>query len=389
MSYVFAFVFVKPILLIWFFFEGLRYLPHRKKLPKTPALFIGNHHSNWDGLYAAIYYYWIFPHFMVHEDFFKTRWLSFLSGWLIGQINREIDPYALQPIRTMKRYLEQRKNVFLFPEGDIDMFGQQLPIDLALAKLVKWLDRPVVLFQVQGAYFRAPRWASKSMKAPLSIQTIDVLSREQVRTLSLLELQEHLVSSIRVESYALKLPVKIRNSHRAEKLERGLFWCPQCHRFNSLVTSRTRLRCTSCTLEVEVSEQLTFRWPEGSPVSYGDPTHWNHQQLAALAQHIEFHAEDQSLFSGEFLMAESKAYDYIARPKRSIALVLNKNGLRIASGGVSFDIAMGDIRYYRLVAKDQFECRTEEKRYLFAPKRGTAFGYFWVQTLNLLMRRSV
>ena len=110
---------------VWFYvvvFQHVRFKRNNKKVPKKPVLFISNHLSNWDGIYANLMFPTHIIHFIVHDEMFKNKVLAFLSGTLLGEVKRGMSDSDITDVLMTKKLVKEGKSIGVYPEGDIDMF---------------------------------------------------------------------------------------------------------------------------------------------------------------------------------------------------------------------------------------------------------------------------
>ncbi len=382
LTFLMTFLIIKPVLFIIFLFHGLVYLPHRKKLPKGPIFLLGNHHSNWDGLYAVIYYFFHIPHFIVHDGLFQFPWLGWVIRNWFGQMNRGRFNNRILAARTIIQYAKERHTVGLFPEGDIHMLGGSLPFDLSVAKLIKHANLPLVIFQVQGAYQRAPRWSDRAFKSRVTIETVEVLSQETIATLSLQELQDLICKFIQVDAYENR-PILVQSDRRAERLERALFWCPQCQHLFTLTSNNNTLSCHFCDWEVHVNRFLTYSYSfkhEGQfplhPKQHDDwQKTWVQKNLKSLKA-IEGHAR----------LAITHTTHLHQQQYANMIISFSSASFFVQNGKFTITIPIRDIQSYRLIHRTSLALIYHDQEYLFHFDSSSPPGYFWALMIDLFQR---
>jgi 1-acyl-sn-glycerol-3-phosphate acyltransferase len=377
-----TFFIIKPVLFIIFIFHGLTYLPHRKKLPKGPIFLLGNHHSNWDGLYAVIYYFFHIPHFIVHDGLFQFPWLRWVINNGFGQINRGRFNHRITAARTIIQYAKQRHTVGLFPEGDIHMLGGSLPFDLSAAKLVKYAHLPLVIFQVKGAYQRAPRWSDRAFKTKITIETVEVLSQATIAALSLQELHDLISKFIHVDAYE-NPSMTVQSNRRAERLERALFWCPQCQHLFTLTSNNNTLSCRDCAWEVHVNRSLTYSYSfkhDGQfPVHPKQHDDWQKTWVQKNMDVLKGIKSQTRLSTTHVTHLHQQHYTNVSMSVSSSSFIVKNVKFTIT-------IPMRDIQSYRLIHRTSLAFIYHDQEYLFHIDASSPPGYFWVLIIDLFQR---
>ena len=377
-----SFVFIKPILFILFLFHRLAYLPHLKKLPQGPWLLMGNHHSNWDGLYAVTYYYQTIPHFIVHDALFKFKTLAWLMSHWFGQINRGPIDTRWIGARQLIAYARANRTVGLFPEGDISMIGGSLPFDSSVAKLAKQIGLPIVIFHVKGAYQRAPRWSDRLFKAKVSIQTVEVISSEDIQRLPLETLLEKIRQAVHVDAYENE-PIKVHSNTRAERLERALFCCPNCHSLFTLTSHKNDFWCQTCKWRVKINESLTYTYQTTSTLAFPiDPKAHDRWQKDWITQHPEKLNTVLGSVRLEIIDRTNSMHDRYS----NATITLTSEALILRYNSTDRYLEMKDIKYVQLIHRSSWSMLYHNEEFLFHPHHESPPGYFWVFSIDLLKR---
>jgi len=391
-SYVFLYGILKPLLFIYFhLFQNVHFHRHGFKVPKGPVFFIGNHHTNWDGFYHCVMFYWRFPHYIVHDEAFKNERYRFVFGRFLGQVARARRNGDAEPVMALKRLAQSGQSVNLFPEGDIHMFGGTLPIDESVAKMVKFIDLPIVLTRVRGAHLRAPRWARYAHHHHIDYEIADVIGRDALRQLSTGELYQRIAGAIQVSAYddQTRRLRPVWGGHRAEWLELGLYLCPCCHRYESFASKGNYMTCVHCGLTVFVDRYLLFRCPS---LELGSrPDEWDARQESELARRLENAAPSEHLFTLADGMCETVGLDAFFSGRGQAATArLYRDRIEVAFGpDEAVIIPIAAIVEANLQYKDVFEIITKDKRIRFYRPYPKWSAYLWVKSVKKLRQYAI
>lgn len=390
---------LKPIFAIYFFlFHNLHFKRNGWKIPKGPVLFISNHHSNFDGFYLNIMFYWRIIHFVVNEELFITKTTSFVSGFLLGEIKRGVTSTDVGFIREVKQYVQDGRSIGLFPEGDIHFFGETLPLETSLAKLAKLLRIPVVSLQVHGAHLRAPRCGNLAHRGKIVYEITDVIQAEEVRSLAVDQLFDRMVKGIQVHenNYQHKVMTKMIGGKRAEWMELGLFLCPQCHQFETFRSKGNRFKCQHCGVEVFVNSYGFFEQKNSISSSkaytiFDDCSQWNDWQLGELKNHLnQIEGDDIIFVANEMMLQQTSIGQYFPLKYTTVTAELHPNYVRIKSQNQAtlLDIPLVELTDYLVQYKDVLELVYQSSRYRISTKKRKWSAYLWQQAIHHLITRN-
>ena len=285
---VIYYIFKPPVILILMLVHHVRYKKHGYKIPKGPVLFLSNHMSNWDGVYMMGFTYRKHIHFVVNEELFANKFYRFFTSYLLQFIKRSSTLTDLSHVREMKRFVKEGRSVGIYPEGDIGMFGDGLPVDESIAKLAKLLHVPVVTTKITGANLRAPRPIKKTRRSKITYHITDVISLEDVKSSDVATLHNRIYEGIHHDEREWQKEAMVKLGRRrklAEHLEQGLFLCPKCGEYQTLSSKNNTVACSHCGFSFNVNryEQYVYANDVTEDVPYfingADYDHWQLEQL--------------------------------------------------------------------------------------------------------------
>lgn len=262
-------------------------------------IILANHQSQLDPIYLAMGFNK--PVYMLATDNLFSN--SFSSKMLVHCFSpiRKLKANAMDVacMRTVHQVVKEGGNIGIFAEGNRAWADFQFNIAPAIAKLVKGLKIPIAFYNFHGGYGVDPRWGGKRRKGRYTGSVSQVLSVEEISSMSNGELYERIVSGIRViDSDSGE---KYISDERAEYLERAVYVCPVCGSVHTLKSEGNYITCSNCHTAVEYTEDLKLRsdnpdFPFTSLASW-----WEFQQKWTLNYEIKpgeiiFTDENVSLF---------------------------------------------------------------------------------------------
>lgn len=214
---------------------------------EPPYLLLQNHASFVDFPMAARAMYpnssgWVIS----IEEFIGREWL--LRG--IGGIYKRKFTSDLTVVKHILTLLtKQNCSVTMFPEARYSFAGVNEQIDGALGKLAKKAKCPVVVYIQHGNFLRSPQWCKKPYrKVPVSGEFRQIVTREQVQTLSAAEIQRRIEDAFHYDDYQWQYDnrIEIKSPYRAHNIHRILYQCPHCGTEFQMNSDRTQLWCEHC-----------------------------------------------------------------------------------------------------------------------------------------------
>lgn len=160
-------------------------------------------------------------------------------------------------IRMMKRAVDSGLSLSIFPEGKISIDGRNLHyLAPSLAKLVKFLDVPVVMIHNNGGYCSRPRW-HHGIKHGKVVQVQKLLfTKEDLKRLSNAEIYEKLKGAFSFNDHVFQEDNKIRFKSKKPALGLNyiLYKCPKCGKEYTIISNNNELICEACGNIVSYSE---------------------------------------------------------------------------------------------------------------------------------------
>lgn len=369
-----------------FLVQNVRFRKNGYKIPKTPCFFLSNHQSNWDGIYIEMMFPTRVIHYLVNEVIFRNAILNFLVGKVLGMVKRGEGKNDMTSVKNIIDLKKKGKNIGLFPEGDIDMWGRTMQIDDSIAKLCKKLNMPIVLLRIDGAYMRACRWGRLPRRSRVTYSIQNVLSTDYVKTLSVGELHQKILDGISYDESKYQESAKIKVLFpwgRAEHLEYGLFWCPKCHALHSLYTSNNTLYCANCSMTAYLNADYTLSSSDNLPKT---PTAWADEQKAYIPEYLsKIENGSPVLKSREIRLSITPRRHFFGHRFTVGNLTLFCDRLEhVDKNGEKTTIKLIDAEKICLQQRDILEIQTELVKVRFSRPEILWSGYSWVTFCNYL-----
>ena len=307
-----------------------------KKVP-APSIIMCNHQCTLDPFFLCfslrrpVY-------FVMSEDLFTLGFISKVLVWLLAPISKSKSKSDINTVRQTLKVLGEGGTVCIYPSGNRSLSGKEWDIDISAAKLVKMAKVPLVLYNLKGGYGADPRWGKGVRKGKTEIGVNKIITAEQIKEMSAEELHAEIVNALDVDDASLN--VNFKSKHRAEYLERALYYCPQCKSFNTLTSNGVEFGCTNCDFKAEYGEDLTFKRISGE-LPYKTVREWFDVQKQALFSEVK--NTDTDLFSDQNVLART-IIKFKRDKNQTASITANKDGVVVLTeNGNRYDVKFSEI----------------------------------------------
>lgn len=278
---------------------------------KPPYLVVANHSCWLDYMITAVSMYPVRMNYVAAYNFFRNRLLSKVFN-MMGAISKFQFTNDLVAVKKMKSVIRRGGVVAIFPNGCLSNEGRPGGFAVfGIAKLVKFLDVPVVAIQTNGGYLTRPRWTKRARYGKLETTVRPVLSVPEIHELTESEIYRKVIDAIEFDDYRWQREKKIpyKGKKTAEGLEYILYKCPKCKSEFTLRSEDNRFFCSACGNSVRMNRHLFFEPENRDTVFFDGIDKWYDFQKEHLEAEIE-NPDFQLTAQTELLCAEPGKYGY-------------------------------------------------------------------------------
>lgn len=215
---------------------------------------------------------------------------------------------SIADMKKMKRAIELKQPLAIYPAGLMSDNGISTPIPKATGKFIKWLGVDVYIAYSKGSYFTNPKWGKGFRKGKIELSVTKLLTKEQLEEYSPEDLQKLICDKLYFDAYKNqeKSMTEYKKGNNIKGLENVLYWCPKCNKFftNEVIGVDT-IRCSNCGNEV-YADKYGFLHPKTiDDVCYKHVSDWYQEIYNQL--HTEINSTDNYTLEGK---ATLKMLDY-------------------------------------------------------------------------------
>ena len=172
----------------------------------------------------------------------------------LGAIPKKKGITDLRCVMEMMSVMKEGGSILLFPEGNRTYAEFQFYIGLNLVQMIKKFQCTVVLYNLHGGTGIRPRFSHKKTKGYFTGNIKRIMYPEEYNKLSDEEFLNIVKDNLKV--FDSENGHEYKSKIRAEYLERMLFVCPKCGKFNTLYSKGEHLFCNECGLTVKYNSHL-------------------------------------------------------------------------------------------------------------------------------------
>ncbi len=262
---------------------------------KPPYILLSNHMHFIDFKLAALA---TFPHRINNivsiDGYYRRPWLM----ELIGSICKRKFTTDLHLIKAIRRVIKKGDVLCMYPEARYTPIGTTAYLPESLGKLVKMNKVPVVVILHHGNYLHSPFWNyRKKRKAPLYTTMTQILTAEQVQTMSVEEINAAIGKAMTYNEYQYQKEngILITEPYRAEGLHKVLYHCPHCLTESKMASKGSEIYCTSCGKRWELKEDGSLEAKEGETEFSHAPDwfEWEREQVRKEIESGNYSFSDQ------------------------------------------------------------------------------------------------
>ena len=257
---------------------------------KPPYMLLSNHMYFIDFELAAL---GTFPHRVNNvvsvDGYYRRPWLM----ELIGAICTRKFTKDLHLVKSIRRVLKRGDILSMYPEARYSPCGTTSYMPESLGKLIRMNQVPVVAVVHRGNHLHSPFWNfRKKRKVPLHTTMTQILTAEQVRTMSVEEINAAVRQALDYDDYRYQKEngILITEPFRAEGLHKVLYQCPHCMTESQMTSKGTEIFCTHCGKRWNLNEDGTLSALEGETEFSHVPDwfEWEREQVRGQIQRGEY-----------------------------------------------------------------------------------------------------
>ena len=240
-----------------------------------PAFYLMNHSSFIDlEIAATVLYPKPFNIVATTDAFFGKDWLMRQIGCIPTKKFSTDTTLVRDILHTVKKL---KSNVIMFPEAGYSLDGTTTTLSDTLGKCVKMLGIPLVMIKTYGAFSRDPLYNNlQRRKVKVSATVEYLLSKEEIAEMEPEAIQAIIDEQFSFDSFRWQREnkVRIKETFRADGLDRLLYKCPVCNKEHTMLGEGIHLSCNACGAKYELSEYGELVAIDGTSPAFDHVPDW-------------------------------------------------------------------------------------------------------------------
>jgi len=228
------------------------------------------------------------------DGYYRRPWLM----ELIGAICTRKFTMDLHLVKSIRHVTKKGDILSMYPEARYSPCGITSYMPESLGKLVKMNKVPVVVAIHHGNYLHSPFWNfRKKRKVPLYTTMTQILTAEQVKSMSADEINAAIRTAMEYDDYKYQKEngIMITEPFRAEGMHKILYHCPHCNTESKMASEGCEIYCTECGKRWRLNEDGTLTATSGETEFSHVPDwfNWEREQVRAQIERGEYSFDDE------------------------------------------------------------------------------------------------
>lgn len=306
-------------------------------------------------------------YFVASEQIFNLGFVTKLLKYVFNPISKAKSVSDAGTIKKMKRIISEGGNVAILPEGNLTYTGATAPLDPVIAKLVRFLNVPVIFYQIKGLYLSNPRWGTRRRRGKSVGGIKSVLYPKDYVSLTNEELYAVIKKEFDYNCYDEPRQT-FKGKKKAEGLERLLFICPNCHKALTVKGERDHIRCFSCGYQAYYND-YGYLENDDKEISIYEADKQNKTNLINYLHDFD----GEVIFKDKVMVFDTKQQK---REKRGMAeIFISPKGIRIIGENIDKDYPYEEIINVAIQGKNKLIVYFTDGERFFLVLEGLASPY--------------
>ncbi len=337
---------------------------------EAPYIMLANHESFYDFYYLSKLAHPKRPSYLVNE-YYCTRPILKHMARRGGILSKKLFTPDMSTAVGLLRMIRKGFPVVLFPEGRLSPDGRMNPIVEKGGALFKKLNVDLVLTRIDGAYFAAPKWRSKSYPSKVRVSVLRVIRREELKSMPAEEIDRCIEETLRGDA-SDRLIDRYPQKDKAVGLDTLLYRCCSCGALYTTEGIGNELICRSCRRVHKLDEQYCFdSEPKTISAWYERIKDMERKALDGVSLKCTVWTKIHGANGGP-----------IRREKGECSLTAE--GFSYRSPSVEFDVPIGKLPALAFSCGQEFELYHKDELYYFYPESEPKQVARWALIVDLL-----
>lgn len=268
------------------------------------SVIIYNHQCDYDHMLTTALFKNVPLNYVLTKRFYyNTLIRTFLPK--VKAIPREQFLSDTSSILKMRRVTDASLNLCIAPAGQETVTGMMPYIHPSIVKLLKLCKVDCYVVHMNGTYLGAPKWGKNKRKYPVSVKLEKVLTKDEIKTLSVEDCYKKVTDALLVHDFDLQKNqmIKIKGKNIAEGLENVYYVCPSCRMTHTQTIQDNKISCTNCGNEFIYNSFGFFEKTNKTKVLPKNEQDWYDKEVALIKEKLlndDYKIESNVTLVGDF-----------------------------------------------------------------------------------------
>lgn len=301
---------------------------------KGPYILISNHASRLDYMYTGLPLLPNRYNFVAgYNEFFRSHLKGvFHIAQVIPKKNFTADIYT---IKQIKRVLEQKGKIIIFPEGMSSISGSNQPVAVGTGKFIKHCQVPVYFSIIKGGYLTSPKYCLDERLGYVEVVFDQLFTIDEIGKLTPEEIEQKINQTLYHDDYEWNKKEQHHyqaNGEIAKQLETLLYWCPKCHREYGMIGEKDKIYCKYCGNGATLDDTYTMHPFDETCIIPETQTKWFDMQRQNVKEEIK---DEKFCLTEEVELGILPQYEYLKHQKTS--KIVGTGKITFTKEGLTYD----------------------------------------------------
>ena len=340
---------------------------------EAPYIMLANHESFFDFYYLSKLAHPKRPSYLVNE-YYCTRPILKHMARRGGILSKKLFTPDLSTAVGLLRMIRRGYPVVIFPEGRLSPDGRTNPVVEKGGALYKKLNVDLVLTRIDGAYFAAPKWRSRSYPSGVRVSVLRVIRKDELKAMRAEEIDRCIDEALSGDA-SERLVDRYPQRDKALGLETLLYRCCDCGALYSTEGVGNDLICRSCGRVHRLNEEYRFDGEPGTiSALYERIREAERRELDSLSLACAVRTKIHGANGGQIRWEEGECG-------------LTAAGFSYRSPSVEFLVPIEKLPALAFSCGQEFELYHRDELYYFYPERDRNQVARWALAVDLLNER--
>lgn len=354
-----------------------------------PMIVMSNHQSFYDFYHICKYIYPSKATIVGNKYYFRFPFARYVFKHL-HVIPKTLFCADIKTVKSIFNAINNKQIIALFPEGRLCNDGKSYEIIDKVGSMIKHLNVPLVLININGAYATNPKWSNNIRHGKVDVYTKRIIMPEELEILSINDIDEIIAQNLfnNEYEYLKEHNYKYNNKRKAEDIAKLIYYCPHCHKLYTISGKKNIIECNDCHLKYNIMPNYQLVELSEYKTNINDLVMWYDIQKEYELNNIKDGIELTIQVDVKIISFVNPKLDKLGK---GVCCLTNKTFTFIGdidNKEISFNYEINKLRALPFSGNEEFECYYENELYYFYPTTNRYQVVRWALLVDLLYKEN-